>query len=54
MGPVSLRLGHASALMCHWHIIHSRGAAPLPPLAPQLLCRIKQQQSIDSFFRKGE
>ena len=28
---VSLRLGHARALMCHRHIIHSPRAASLPP-----------------------
>ena len=27
---VSLRLGHAAALTCHRHVIHSRGAASLP------------------------
>ncbi len=25
----SLRLGHATALECHWHSIHYRGAASL-------------------------
>ena len=30
MPPVSLRLGHAAALTCHWHVIHSRGDASLP------------------------
>ena len=28
--PVSLRLGHAAALTCHRHVIHSRGDASLP------------------------
>ena len=29
-GAVSLRLGHAAALICHRHIIHYRVAALLP------------------------
>ncbi len=29
-GPVSLRLGHGAALICHRHIIHYRAAASLP------------------------
>ena len=28
--PVSLRLGHATALTCHRQVIHYRGAASLP------------------------
>ena len=28
--PVSLRLGHATALTCHRQVIHSRGDASLP------------------------
>ena len=30
VGDVSLRLGHATALICHRHIIHYRVAASLP------------------------
>ena len=34
-GLFSLRLGHATALTCHWHVIHSRGAASLPLELPR-------------------
>jgi len=38
MTAVSLRLGHAAALTCHRHVIHSRGVASLPPRGKPSAC----------------
>ena len=38
--PVSLRLGHASALTVHWTVIHYLGAASLPKGEGNLFLRI--------------
>ena len=38
---VSLRLGHARVLICHWHIIHFPRVASLPAGLRQLLCRLR-------------